>query len=108
MASELLLVCFVRVKPEALKGASLPEGGEMTALVDRLDQTIIDAASGALDPTAIYLVDPRHSDKLIRTVDNLALPFHDYVVNVLGEQCTNDSCDEHKPTNVVQFARPRK
>lgn len=105
---ELLLVCFVKLDSTQLKGRGLPERRELTELVDRVDEAIFGAAPGSLDPSALYLVEARHGEKLMRTVDNLALPFHEYVVNVLGEKCDDGACAEHSNTNVVPFPLQRK
>jgi hypothetical protein len=68
----------------------------LSTLPDRLDSALTKTAPGAIDPEAFFLVPSEATEQLLRSVDRHALPYHNYVVETLGEPCALPDCDEHK------------
>lgn len=96
---DLVLACFLRLDISKL--------GEqkVTELVNKLDETLATFAPGAVDPRSIYMLTAKNYIAAERSVDRLALPFHAYVVNSLGETCDKEDCEDHpkEKSNVVNL-----
>lgn len=87
---KLTLVCLVEVNYEALSG-----GVSLSKLPELLDGAIVNIAPNGLDPQSYYLVSDDVSD-LRHGINQLAVPYHQYVVEELGERCALADCAEHR------------
>lgn len=85
----LTLVSLVRVTPR-----QFPKGVTISKLPGLLDRAIGGVAASGVSVGGYYLV-PGEYATIRRSVNRLAVPYHDYAVEVLGEKCTQEGCDKH-------------
>jgi hypothetical protein len=91
------LVLFIEVDE-----AALPKGSPYTELPDQLYTTIYDTLpSGALQMTGVYMANPKQDAE--KAVRNRALNYHHYAVNIRGEACEEEECEQHPVKNVISF-----
>lgn len=97
MAKKWLLL-FVAVTED-----DLPDGVTYTALPDRLDGAISTVAPEVVDLQAVYLLDKKQKQFIERIADDTAIDYHHHAVNVRGEKCKEENCEQHPTQNVLDF-----
>ena len=91
------LILLVELEEDLLTGAS-----PYADLPDQLDKAILEATPrGAAQVDSLFLLNPRKNP--LRALNNLALNYHHYAVNVRGEKCTDPDCELHPNQNVLNF-----
>lgn len=96
----LTLVPLIQVVP-----SQLPHGVTVSRLPVMLDAAIAAVAHTGVTVGGYYLVDAPYS-KIRGAVNRLAVPYHTYAVEVLGDRCTLKNCVEHGvPANVISLFR---
>lgn len=91
------LVLFIDVDEDVL-----PKGSPYTGLPDQLYTTLFDALpAGALEMTGMYMANPKQdAEKAVRA---RSLNYHHYAVNIRGEPCEEEECEQHPVKNVISF-----
>jgi len=60
-------------------------------------------ANEAVELDALYLLNQKQKKLVKHIADDSAIDYHHYAVTVRGEKCLEDDCEEHPPTNVLNF-----
>lgn len=80
----------------------LPGGNIYTEMPDHLAGIIGDASPpGSLYLDGMYMLNP--AIDVDTKISPLVLNYHHYAVNVRGETCEEETCEQHPVKNVIRF-----
>lgn len=91
------LILFIDVDEDVL-----PKGNSYKELPDQLYTTIFDMLpKGTLEMTGLYMANPmQDAEQAVRV---RAINYHHYAVNIRGETCEEEDCEQHPTKNVFKL-----